>query len=720
MTDARTAPACPICHAPAPQALVSAAPVPAHSVVLHRDRAAAVAAPSGHIALGACRDCGFVYNTAFHSGAMAYGADYEATQAHSATFNAFHGDLATQIADTIRDRPGVVVEIGCGQGEFLTLLEANGCRGAIGFDPAFDPARSALPGDGTAIIHQTVFPENPDLPQVSAVLCKMTLEHIADPIALLRAMATLSRANAACPVFVQVPNGADVFARDAFWDVYHEHCNYFTEATLTDAMTRAGLQVTRTDTAYDGQYLLMTAQATPNDAPRAVGTHDPQAEIDRFAAFAARLETAMTGWRARLNEWTQAGERVVIWGGGSKAIGFLSFTGAQDAISAIADINPRKHGTFLPGSGIKVMDPAQWQGPAPDRIVLMNRAYLAEVAEMVALLGWTAPITCLDPETGNPIRVCIGVVTRQRPRMVAALLASLRDLDIPGGVAPMLAVVENDTRLSLDPSQAEMADWEPGILALEPRIGIPHARNHVLDIALEHCCDFTAFIDDDEVADPAWLAELMAEIEGSALDLVGGPVALLPPPGDSTAWHRMVWRGLKQRFARVRHAAKRNRDAGRADRITVVTSNWIVRNAFLRRTGLRFDPAYLVSGGSDTAFFHAAQALGARTGWTDRAHVFEHMPIDRLTLGYQFRRAMGQSMVSYRRKYGDTQSAATIAKSIAFVLFKLIAALVMGLAAPLTGGRSLIDCVRSAGFAFGRWRAMFGGRSTLYSRIQGD
>lgn len=719
MTDPRAAPPCPICATPVPPPLVVAEPVPAHSVLLHRDRAAAVAAPAGRIALVACTGCGFVHNTAFDPGLMCYGADYEATQAHSATFNAFHRDLARRIADRIRDRPGIAVEIGCGQGEFMALLEENGCVGAIGFDPVFDPARSALPDGSTGVIHPTVFPEDPDLPQVAAINCKMTLEHIADPVALLRRMADLSRRNAGCPVFVQVPNAADILDRDAFWDVYHEHCNYFTEATLAHAMIRAGLRVIDADTAYDGQYLMMTAEAADvSDAPSP--PPDPAAEVARFTAFAARLAAAMEAWRARLRGWAAAGDRVAIWGGGSKAVAFVSFTGAGDAIDAVADINPRKHDSYLPGSGLRVMAPDRWQGAPPDRIVLMNRAYLDEVAGMAGALGWRAPIHSLDPETGPRKRVCIGVVTRQRPRMLAALLASLRRLDIPGDVSAMLALVENDDRLSLDATEPGMAGWGPAVVALEPRIGIPFARNRVLEIALEHGCDFAAFIDDDEVADPGWLVELLAGIDRAGLDLVGGPVALLPPPGDAAAWHRMVWRGLDRRFARVRRAAKRNADAGRADRTTVVTSNWMVRAAFLRRTGLRFDPAYRVSGGSDTAFFHAAQTLGARTGWTDAALVREHMPVERLTLGYQFRRATGQSMVSFRRKYGDRPGGLTFVKSMGFVLVKLVAAAAMGLAAPLTGGRSLIDCVRAAGFAMGRLRALSGGRSTLYSSIQGD
>jgi glycosyltransferase involved in cell wall biosynthesis len=715
---------CPLCGAAPEPPAISVAPVPAHSVVLHHDRGEALATATGRIALAACAGCGFVYNTGFDPGAMDYGRDYEATQAFSASFNAFHRKLAVEIAAAAAHGSGPVVEIGCGQGEFLALLEAEGCAAPIGFDPAFDPARSALPAGSSARIVATDFPEEPDLPAVAAVVCKMTLEHIAAPVDLLRRMAVLSRANGECPVFVLVPNATDIFRRGAFWDIYHEHCNYFTEATLAQAMGRAGLEVTQSAEVYGGQYLKVMARAAADPAAvPPVGPATLEAELRAFRAFAGEIATLRARWSERLAAAERRGERLILWGAGSKAVAFLGFTGAGPTVVGAIDINPRKQGTFLPASGVEVLAPETAVALSPDRIILMNGTYLGEVALHCARVGLEAPIDCLDTPPlpdGATTRVCIGVATRGRPRMLSALLDSLRGLAVPEGVALVLVVVENGEAFTLEAQQAAMRDWGPTVFAVEPALGIPHARNAVLEISLRLECDHTAFIDDDEVAEPDWIAALLEEARRGDLDLVGGPVALLPVDAGASRAERIVLRGIAARLARNRQMARKLSAAGRAGKITVVTNNWLVRNDFLRRTGLRFDPGYAVSGGSDTAFFHDAKALGARTGWSDRALVHEALPPARRTLGYQFHRAKAQSMTAFRRKYADRRSALQLGQSYAFVGYKLVTSVVLVICAPLTGGRSLVTAARAAGVAIGRMQAIRGANSTLYSDIQGD
>ncbi|MBF9059039.1 methyltransferase domain-containing protein [Rhodobacterales bacterium HKCCSP123] len=718
----RTQTDCPLCGATAPPPAITVDPVPVHSVVLFHDRRAAEAARTGRIALTACGECGFVWNAAFDPALMDYAGDYEATQAHSPSFNAFHRTLATRIAEAAAGRPGHVVEIGCGQGEFLVLLEDSGCPAPIGYDPAFGPERAALREGGSATVMPVEFPRDPELPPVSAVVCKMTLEHIADPLDLLRRMSMLSRKNAACPVFVLVPNATDVFRRGAFWDVYHEHCTYFTEATLGHAMARSGLAVTDAAETYGGQYLIVAAEAADDPPLLPRPATDPDGDLRAFLDFVTETAATRAFWTERLEAAGRRGERLLIWGAGSKAVAFLTFAGRGTAIVGAVDINPHKHGTFLPASGLPVFAPEDWRVLAPDRIILMNGAYLGEVSRQCARMGLEAPIDCLDMPPlngGKRDRVCIGVATRGRPGMLSALLASLRDLAVPEGVELVPVIVENGSVFTLDAHRTAMRDWGPSVFALEPVFGIPHARNTVLEISLRLQCTHTAFIDDDEMAEPGWIGALLAEARRGDLDLVGGPVALAPDDVPRRGFDGVIRRGLEARLARVRRTARRRSAQGRAGDVTVVTSNWLVRNAFLHKTSLRFDPAYGISGGSDTAFFHCAKALGAKTGWSDAALVLETVPADRLTLGYQFRRAMGQSMTAYHRKHGGPTSIKSLARSVGFSGYKLTLAAILLAGAPLTGGRSLVDSARAAGFAIGRLRALRGEQSSLYARIQG-
>src|SRR5262245_65678342 len=62
----------------------------------------------------------------------------------------------------------------------------------------------------------------------------------------------------------------------------------------------------------------------------------------------------------------------------------------------------------------------------------------------------------------------------------------------------------------------------------EPRPGISHARNAGVAASRGF---YVAFLDDDEVASPLWLASLLAAMREYATDIVVGPVRPAYPAG---------------------------------------------------------------------------------------------------------------------------------------------------------------------------------------------
>lgn len=150
--------------------------------------------------------------------------------------------------------------------------------------------------------------------------------------------------------------------------------------------------------------------------------------------------------------------------------------------------------------------------------------------------------------------------------------------------------------------------------------------------------------------------------------------------------------------------------------VTVITSNWLVRNSFLIKTGTEFNEGYGFSGGSDTEFFKRAKARRAKSGWAPTAIVSEMMPLSRLTLGYQFNRASQQSIASFRLKYPQ---ATVLVRSVMFFVLKMFAAALLLIAALWTKGQTLTAAARSAGFAVGRLRALQGAVSTHYKETHG-
>jgi glycosyltransferase involved in cell wall biosynthesis len=118
--------------------------------------------------------------------------------------------------------------------------------------------------------------------------------------------------------------------------------------------------------------------------------------------------------------------------------------------------------------------------------------------------------------------ISVAIPTRNRAALVVGALESVVDQLAPGDE---LVVVDNG---SSDDTATAAADfmrrsWPQGKVILEPRRGVSHARNRALQ---ESTAAVVAFLDDDERADPTWLAELrQAWVEtGPRVAAIGGPV----------------------------------------------------------------------------------------------------------------------------------------------------------------------------------------------------
>lgn len=316
--------------------------------------------------------------------------------------------------------------------------------------------------------------------------------------------------------------------------------------------------------------------------------------------------------------------------------------------------------------------------------------------------------------------VAVAVCTRGRPEMLRDVLRSLAALDLTGMDCRFIVVENNDVQ-TVAPIVAELigrVGADRVDLLLEPRHGIAFARNHALDMALAAGVDALAFIDDDEIAEPQWLATLLREANNRSLHLVGGPVGMQPAAPDATAMERMIWRGLDAR-CRANEAKSRRRLAGkRDDRITITTGNWLADLDFIRTKGLRFDDEHALSSGEDTVFFRALRKAGGRTGWTPDAAAFENWPRDRLTLDYQFRRARDQALARHRTKYPDVGPRVTLI-SAGLVLFKIFGGFVRAVQALFDSGASLVRSARAFGAALGIIDSLRGRESRHYETVSG-
>jgi succinoglycan biosynthesis protein ExoM len=244
------------------------------------------------------------------------------------------------------------------------------------------------------------------------------------------------------------------------------------------------------------------------------------------------------------------------------------------------------------------------------------------------------------------VNICICTFRRA---FLAETLHSIARLNV-GTHAVRVIIADNDTVASARDLVDAMRDKVPFhiVYVHAPAANICIARNACLDQA---DADYIAFLDDDEVATPGWLAALVGRAEANGAAAVLGPVRAIYGP-DAPGWM------VDGDFHSTRPVF-----VGSTIR-TGYTCNVLIRWSAPYRT-LRFDLALGKSGGEDTDFFYRLTALGGTIVYAEDALVEEPVPPQRASMAWLMRR---------RLRFGQTHGMLQVgsrAKSLAVVAAKI-------------------------------------------------
>lgn len=305
--------------------------------------------------------------------------------------------------------------------------------------------------------------------------------------------------------------------------------------------------------------------------------------------------------------------------------------------------------------------------------------------------------------------------------MLAALIESWSVMDVPDECDVTCLVVENDT----ETHSASVVDTALPLMngvaleyVLETEPGIPFGRNRAAKEAIATGSDLLAFVDDDEIVAKDWLVQLIAAYRNSQAMLIGGPLRVKKTDRKLSFVGALMDKCIAQRYLRKETRAARRADLNGTPGVTIVTNNWLGETAIFERHNIWFDEKMRFTGGTDSKLSAEVKAAGLPTAWAKDAAVYEEIPTERLSIAYQFKRGRDQSSTNYHRKIeGNPKARLNVLVSVPIKLV-IIAGLIVAL--PFTGGRTLLDVVRTSGWVAGRFDALFGRRSDLYKTVTGD
>jgi SAM-dependent methyltransferase len=386
---------CPACGQAQIKVFFERLQVPVHQNLLYETEAAAQNTVRGDIRLGYCPECGFVSNTSFDPRLLNYSEHYDNTQCFSPSFNDYMLQLAATLIDRYDLRNKHIIEIGCGKGDFIKLLCRLGPNEGLGFDPSYlgDTARIV---DHVRFVKDFYTEKYADYPG-DFYCSRHVIEHVPQPAQMIETLRIAIGRRANCSIFFETPDFNWILRNLVYWDIFYEHCSLFTPGSLARLYASKGFDTTHLTTVFGGQY--MWAEAVPS--VRQEGNIQTRVdEVDELIAnidyFSTHYHRKMEENRALIQEIAQSGKRAVIWGAGAKGVTYLNSMGiAPRVIPYVVDINPRKQGKFMAGTGQEIVAPTFLSSFNPAIILVMNPNYAEEIRTDISNLGLSPEIILL-------------------------------------------------------------------------------------------------------------------------------------------------------------------------------------------------------------------------------------------------------------------------------------------------------------------------------------
>ena len=363
--------ACTLCGSKTLSKFLHRPSVSVHQNLLMQDRKQAKTITRSDLDLAVCEQCGFVFNTTFNSELLSYGESYDNNQGCSTSFQSHIDDLIALLMNKKGVRNKQVVEVGCGQGAFLGRLVQEGENSGTGFDPSYTGPAEAM--DGRIRFESRYYDEScTDVP-ADVVICRHVIEHVPDPVSLLKSVRSAIGDNLNAKVFFETPCVEWILKNTVVWDFFYEHCSLFTTSSLTTAFQLAGFKVDEVIHVFGGQYLWIEASPIVSDV-----IFDSNSVCELASSYTKHEKSILKKWKRRIQLLSDAG-RVALWGAGAKGSTFANLIDPEnDLIDCLVDLNPNKQGKYVAGSGHEIVAPTLLKERGVSDIVLMNPNYRAE------------------------------------------------------------------------------------------------------------------------------------------------------------------------------------------------------------------------------------------------------------------------------------------------------------------------------------------------------
>lgn len=278
-----------------------------------------------------------------------------------------------EFADKFSLKNKKIVEIGCGYGEFLSIMnkftDAHGLEySENGIKKCLEQGLKATKG----------FVENEhylitDAP-LDAFYIMSFLEHIPEANKLLQGLYNNLTENAVG--LVEVPNFDMILKNNLYSEFIVDHLYYFTKETLENTLNLNGFEIIECKEIWHNYILSATVKKSKNrtEKKREVKSLDNSA----FQNYQDKLKRELNDYVDKFNS-----KSVAIWGAGHQSLTVILLSQLQDKIKYVIDSAKFKQNKFTPATHIPILDSSALSSDPAEAIIVIAGSYSDEVIKII-------------------------------------------------------------------------------------------------------------------------------------------------------------------------------------------------------------------------------------------------------------------------------------------------------------------------------------------------
>lgn len=328
-----------------------------------------------------CAYCGHVFNARFDYYQVPYEDDSNLMYNRGPLWME-HLESLVEMLLTDYDAGGkTLVDIGCGDGQFLKLLLARNrdCR-CIGFEPGIDAENARANG---LSVHKDYFQPRRDLKlsRPDFLICRHVIEHLGNPREFVAAIGYWCNLYDLYPVFLaEVPRIDKAMRQGRVTDFLYEHVSNFTELSFRTMFETSGFEVLQLGSCYGDEVAVAVVRARRLDRLKGLR--------ESAEAFGRRIQGQRTRVSQQLRALLRQGKSVAFWGGTGKGAAFLNAFGIQaEAFPLVVDSDAQKVGRYVPGTAQEIRSPAYLEENPTEVIVITTRWRAKDILEEIQRRG---------------------------------------------------------------------------------------------------------------------------------------------------------------------------------------------------------------------------------------------------------------------------------------------------------------------------------------------